>query len=386
MVKLGLVRNVLFILFAVYRLQGALYATGSILSKTCTILITVISFFYFIKTMLLRVPKPSFYYAWTVLLFINVFSFLLTASFYDPLQLGMFNGVLFTSLSFYPFYYLAKMGSLKSKHLVFFLLLMFPIAVIQFISNRQIFIAEHFSDDMVNKASYAFVLLLPFIFLIRKHRIVAFALFVVSLLFIVAGAKRGAFFAGVLCFVLFVLYQYRTFPPKSKELYSFLFTIILGVIVYYLFVTILEDDFLIRRISSLGAGNSSGRDRIYTSIIAKWSNSDSLLNILFGFGFASSVSITGGLYAHNDWLELLSSLGLLGVGVYLWLFCCVVKRTMKLPLEERYTLYSVILIWGVMSLYSMWYTSIATFMQTILLAYLFSHNTSPVGGNNMKLK
>lgn len=68
-------------------------------------------------------------------------------------------------------------------------------------------------------------------------------------------------------------------------------------------------------------GNVSGRDRIYANIFNGWLDSDNFINLLFGYGFAGSRLLSGsGHFAHNDWLELLSNFGLLGVTIYIVLF------------------------------------------------------------------
>ena len=85
----------------------------------------------------------------------------------------------------------------------------------------------------------------------------------------------------------------------------------------------LDNEYLQYRLEVAAQGNISGRDIIYSNIWNSWLNSNSF-HFLFGYGFAASIKITGGSFAHNDWLEILSNFGLLGVIIFAVLFYQVI--------------------------------------------------------------
>ncbi|MCF0206128.1 MAG: O-antigen ligase family protein [Bacteroidales bacterium] len=123
-------------------------------------------------------------------------------------------------------------------------------------------------------------------------------------------------------------------------------------------------------------GNSSGRDAIYSNILDNFFKTDSPKQILFGNGFASSPIVTGGRYAHNDWLEILCGQGILGVILYALFFLFVFQYTFKKSLtrNERYAALSIFVIWLLKSLFSMGYVDIQTLPLTILLGYIIGVN------------
>ena len=110
--------------------------------------------------------------------------------------------------------------------------------------------------------------------------------------------------------------------------------------------TFTSNEFMMRRMTSILEGNTSGREALYGAIVTKWYNSNNIWNLLFGFGFASSLEITGGNFAHNDWLELLSNFGLAGIFAYLLLFYAAVKNLLNTEWmkDERYLLLTITII------------------------------------------
>jgi len=125
-------------------------------------------------------------------------------------------------------------------------------------------------------------------------------------------------------------------------------------------------------------GGSSGRDIIYANIFNGWYSSQSILNLLFGFGFAASLNLSNGKFAHNDWLELLSNFGLIGICVYLGLFIIGFKYVFytKWTVEKRILIFTVLLIWLFTTFVSMSYTSEKGYIQSLLIAYLIGNKST----------
>ncbi|HEU4788942.1 MAG TPA: hypothetical protein VFS71_04595 [Flavobacterium sp.] len=133
----------------------------------------------------------------------------------------------------------------------------------------------------------------------------------------------------------------------------------------------LENELLIERMNSIAEGNSSGRDEIFNKIFDSWYDDESLKIFLLGFGFAGSVHLAGN-YAHNDWLELLSNFGILGFTIYLVLFYAALIQlwNRNWRIDKKMLLLTIILMWFLTTLFSMWYTASQGYTQAILLAYL----------------
>ena len=105
---------ILMLLHTLYFAQGVLYTGGSIISKTFLILITGISFFYFIKSLSIKKAKGSFFNLWTTLLVLNILSFILTGKYTDFNHFNMFQFIFTGMLPFYPAFYLPRDCELMS--------------------------------------------------------------------------------------------------------------------------------------------------------------------------------------------------------------------------------------------------------------------------------
>ncbi|MEB8344828.1 O-antigen ligase family protein [Flavobacteriaceae bacterium KMM 6898] len=293
------------------------------------------------------------------------------------MQFNRFKAILGALLGFYPFYYFAYKGRINYKTFELFLIVIIPIIILQFFYNQANYIDKFDNENVVNNVAYLFVLILPFLFLIR-NRIIALTLLAVILYFVIQGAKRGALFAAGLGTMAFIYYIFKNikFSSKIKRIRLY-FTIFSGllVVVYLGFKKLFENEFLLSRLDALSEGNTSNRTEIYATIFNFWYSTDNFMNFIFGFGFGSSLEITGGYFAHNDWLELLSNFGVIGVLIYLFLIFSTISyiRNNNHSLQNRMMLLSIVLIWFFMTMVSMWYTSLNTFLHAILLGYIYGN-------------
>ena len=86
-------RNLLFFLYILYFSQGLLYASGTLISQVSLMLIILIAFVYLIKSLFEKNNKNKFYWAWTLLLGMNVIGFVFTMDF-DIVHVDMFKNIL----------------------------------------------------------------------------------------------------------------------------------------------------------------------------------------------------------------------------------------------------------------------------------------------------
>jgi O-antigen ligase len=255
---------------------------------------------------------------------------------------------------------------------------MLPLTILQFYITGQNLSIEEDRENVVNNIAFMFVALIPFVFLLKKYKLISVVLLGIILMYIIMGNKRGAIITAALGTIIFAYYQFQTIEKRNRLrgfLVILIFVILLGYFAYY---TYLNNEYLMNRMALISEGNSSGRDIIYGTIFNAWWNSNSIWNILFGYGFAGSLKLTGGSYAHNDWLELLSNFGLLGVSVYLYLFSATVKyiRNKKWESDKRILMLTITVMWFVTTIFSMWYSSIMVSTQAMLVAYLIGSKKS----------
>ncbi len=363
-------RNILLFCIIAYNSQGILFAEGHIIAKVFLGILLCISTIYFVKYLVQKERSSPFLIFWTLLLFLNIIGYLVSGSIGNDLHFLLLKGVLISLLPIYPFYYFARQRLLSKEILVFLLLILLPIYVAKFFINAENILLDQFGFDVVNNISYSFVSLIPFVFFIR-NRIFSSISIIIILYFVFLGAKRGAFVVGVFG-SLFYLYFYLKLLFKSKNLLSLMVGLFSVIILSFAAIRLYNsNEFLVERLMS-SSENTSGRDIIYSNIINEFLHSG-IIRILFGYGFAASIKLGGeGLYAHNDWLELLSAFGLLGVFVYSCFFISGLVVVMKRKWQngDGILMTSILFMWFTTSLFSMGYCSDDGFIRAILISFL----------------
>lgn len=382
--SLGCVREILIFAIILYFAQGSLFPVGTIITQFAIIVILLISLFYCFKTILLDGSKNLFILLWGFFILLNFLGYLIALDFANPYYLGQIKVILLFSLPLFPFYFLARKGEFKESHLLRFFIIMLILSVIEFNYNKNVIISNRISDNtnVVNNTSYYFALLLPYIFIFKNRIISILSLFII-LFFILQGAKRGALIVGLVGAAFYIYYNLTSISPK-RRITNYLFTIS-GVLVslFYLYDYFLNNEYLIERIANISEGGS-GRDIIFINLLNNWYNSDNLFNILFGYGFASTLKYSGtGHFAHNDWLELLTNFGILGVGLYLLIFLNMMFMlfSKNLSYQYKFILISIIFMWFFNTLFSMVYTSYSGILLMVILSFLIAKKYSKSNSN-----
>lgn len=231
-------------------------------------------------------------------------------------------------------------------------LLILLLGIYSFYLSKQEALFLHNLKETTNNSAYIFLHILPFLPLVlNRYKSLTLALLTFCFIFVMMGAKRGAIVC-MGCIILYLMWWYlkrQHYSPKTILLILSIFTIFLIGINYFLN----ESDYLQKRLQQTLEGNTSRRDVIYYILWNKWINAD-LLTQLFGRGSAQTVPLAGN-YAHNDWLELLTDVGLVGAFVYLMCIVSLFKFRKKLPKKspEQAAFTSVIILWLLKTIFSM---------------------------------
>lgn len=361
----------LIALLAVYFLQGILYASGGIFSQILVALYLLICGIYFVKTIII---KKSAKVSNSIALFIIVLgvSFLLSVKTRytwsgDAIQsFNNYKAICLALLSFFPFYYFAVLGKIQVKTMILIFVMWLCISMFRFYYLRDSIIAESNidTDQIVNNTGYLFVLLLPYAMLIN-NKLLKICSLVVCMLFVISASKRGAILTGLASLCVMFYYSLRRAKSIGNKIVILFSVVIIGGLGYYLYE---KNTYLVSRFENLAEGNSSGRDYIYATIWDNWLNA-LIENQILGQGFNASVDIAGKL-AHNDWLELLSSLGIVGVIIYLYIFITFFRFNVKVKNEKSHIMLMMILtIWFTTTLFSMAYTNENFYILTLLMGY-----------------
>ena len=122
------------------------------------------------------------------------------------------------------------------------------------------------------------------------------------------------------------------------------------------------------------AGNMNERDHIYRAIWEKWSTEDSFFNFVFGYGFCSSMDIAGNR-AHNDWLEMLATAGLIGEITYICYYINLFRTRSEISeVRDKRVLDLILLILILKSLFSMSYCSVENMAIFLLLGFVIGRS------------
>ena len=264
----------------------------------------------------------------------------------------------------YSFYWFTKKGYIGKSFIEFFTLCGIIFCVILFVKISAGFADDYGALGNANNSSYKFLQLFPLVFYFKERRNLQYLILAIVLIAIIISSKRGAIVIAVVCMLIILKDSFKTSTKKDRArllLLSFLFLILLISFVYYQFV---ENDYFNERIVSLIEGDSSGRDDYYSTLWNFYDNIFSDTEKLFGKGIFASVSIIGN-YAHNDWLEYLTSFGIIGCVIYVVYWISLLKfyiktRSSKLPQSKALLLTIIILFMS--SLFSMSYTGMSVFI------------------------
>lgn len=378
----NIAKYLVFFLLLFYNSQGVFFPSGLMISKVVLGVILVIEVICLVLSF--SSIKKSVVNAIFLLVLLNIIYYLLSDKQFN-ISANVGTNYTFNSLStwsaikeicfnlmfFFVAFYLSQKNKLIELNIKQFFFVFYALAVMRYFVTANSLIMETGSEYFTSNSGYSFVHLLPFLFLIKRKDISIILLFI-SLGFIMFSAKRGAIIIGVLFSLQYVYNLY--IKNAGSKLFSNIFIafLILFIASFFVYDIYLNNIYLQSRLESTLEGDSSGRDFFYSQMWNYWSSSSNgIWTYLFGFGFAASAKISG-LYAHNDWLELLTMSGVLGVVIYIIFFIQLFKfsKNKLLISRDKNILYSIILVWFFKTLFSMGYNDSDMVPILILLGYI----------------
>lgn len=356
--------------FILYNLQGVIYVSGSIISQACLLVCIVIGLYYWVRS-LQYCLQSTLIFAITCFLILNSVSYVFYTGMYSLLAFNHLKGILSCFLPFFIGFQLTTKNKINPRVFEYLFYILLVVNIFTFYRIQALLLASGSmtEDYLVNNIAYSFARLVPLMYFIRRNILVRVSLLLVVAYFILLGAKRGAIITGGFAIMTYLWYLINE-VRKSAGTWTKMVTI-LSVVCFVVLVIrlVYADSFVVGRFED---GSSSGRDWIYSMIFNSWYSSNDLSHLLFGYGFIASMNFTHEKLAHNDWLEILSNFGIVGVVVYLGIYLSLVAVFLrsKFPANSRYAFISILLMWGVTTLFSTWYNSIDNFALMLLLGHL----------------
>ena len=323
------------------------------------ILVVVISLYYYFKILLSSERKQILVVSLSLLLLSYLFSFLLAED--VQIAISYLKHFIFVNFIFFPYFYFSKKKILKD-HFFVVALPLFTLLYIQsyFYHFNQILLLRNNSDleigKVTNNVGYGFVGLLPFLPFIRK-KIFRLFFYCIILAFTLYSAKRGAII--ILAFSSLILLK-DLFKEIKVSKYKYFFYVLVLVLLWeggsLLNKFFMENLEVSNRFVELAEGNSSGRDSLFTNLINKFLETNSLFIYLFGSGLGATIIFVGKA-AHNDWIELLVNNGVVGLVLLFSYYGAILKMVLNKCFEQnRMYLLICFFILAIKTLFSMSFT------------------------------
>ena len=227
-------------------------------------------------------------------------------------------------LPIYSFYVFTRKGCLTVRTIQYMLPLFICLSVFEFTQMYQrrlleASLAGSSRTEFTNNVGYVFLSLLPLIALPFKRKWIQYTMWAVSLIYILLAVKRGAILISFFVLIYFILFSLRVSTPRQKLIVLFLSILLISAGVYTLQDRLDNSEYFNSRIEDTRRGDTNSRNEIYSDILNSYYQETNILSIIFGRGANSTITISG-FRAHNDWLQLLSDQGALGILIYICYF------------------------------------------------------------------
>ncbi len=284
-------------------------------------------------------------------------------------------GALRTFLPIYTCFVFTKLGYISEKSIRFWSWIFFMQCIYIFFISRFVYLgidSSDFGELRTNNTAYLFVSVFPLFYFHKNRPIVQYIFIAISLFLSIMSVKRGAIFIVTLSTLYFFIHTLKSASVKIKILsvVALLILVALGID----FVTNLYENSNVfqHRFEQTLEGNVSNRDQIAAYLFNIYASSD-LLQTLFGFGADGTLEY--GLYAHNDWLEMLFDQGIWGFTLFLCFWLIILKHWRNQSVKRNeFTFF--LGLWIICNLtrtfFSMWY-SVANIYVTMPLGYYLAN-------------
>lgn len=268
-------------------------------------------------------------------------------------------------LPFFVFYYFAKRGVLTIDYMQKWAKYIFIVIVLAFIKNHNSSSIDSSVDHITNNGGYNFLALFPLLAFDTKKKLIQHIYFIICILFIIFSFKRGAIITSILAYSWFIFSTSNS--SVQGRIRMLLLLSLLCIIIYNVFQQLLtSNEYFLSRFQDTLEGNTSGRDIIFSTLLNSYAYDSTLIEQIFGRGAYGTLKISHNV-AHNDWLELLVDLGILGVisyFIYWWRLVASWIRTKGTYLYAPLGMF--IIIFFCKTLFSMSYSSIPFFAMMAL--------------------
>jgi len=375
------------VLWCLYYMQGLLFEENSNASQIILVILLVFSGYYYyklfskkkdIKIQYIRTVNVLFLFflLYGVIYFMSGKNYVISRSGTVVQSFGFVKQILISYFPLFTVYYFCKRKLISKDDLKIWIILFLVTSIVLFYVERinaiRMAIEMNLTrSEFVNNSAYFFVAIIPILILWEKKPTIQYALFFVCIAFILLTMKRGAIVCGGIASLLFINHTVLSKRKKNKVGIIGLTMILIFLIYYFVSDLLVNSNLFSERINETLAGNTSGRDVIYTDLIRHIFDRDNPLYLLVGEG-ANATLLYAENYAHNDWLEIAICEGFIGVIIYA-LYWKVFYKTMiffKGGNMNYFVIKSYFIILFVSSFFSMSFNAVPIFTSISLGAFM----------------
>lgn len=374
------------IVILLYTNQLAFFESdGNQITKILSIIFIILNVFYSSKVLLQYKKLPSFLKGLIIFLgFLTIYGLIrilqgghdLVSTGYIIIPSYSFLRNIYNSLlPILVFYFFSQKGYISEGLVKYFGLFFLAISIFQFFGNYNKLLENNISGEteFTNNVSYIFVMLVPFVFLLKKQ-LFKYIYLAILFVFVILSMKRGAILTFGCCLFICLPQLYKETKGSGRFIFILLLVTAIVGAVFFLESMMETSPYFVDRIEATKRGYTSSRDIIYGDLIDYYFYKTNLFQFIFGSGANYTTKVTIN-FAHQDWLELAVDCGLIGVILYLKYFINFYNTMCKIdtrfiPNYVKYILQICFVFLLLRSFFSMSYGDLGVPMALLLGFYI----------------
>lgn len=360
--------------WCIYFYQGIIFSNGSIITQLLLVFLLLISLYYvFIANV--RYKLPIYFIGLNLLLALfSIYGAYIIIFPYDnsPVASSEFIKQIYVSLlPIYAFYVYSKENLISEKSIqLWTIALIFLTIGLYFSQEKKLLLyalmKNSLREEFTNNVGYMFTSIVPMCVFLRKKPILQYFALAICLVFMVMAMKRGAFVVGLVCTFIILWKNISKVNIKSKIIFLILSFVLSFMCVRFIDNQIKQSNYMNKRIEQTTKGDSSNRDKIYSTYLNFYVGQTSPSQFVFGTGANGTLQMVG--YAHNDWLEIAINHGLVGLVIYIfyWIFFARTSWGRRFNGDCRFVLQLIFIEYLLRTVFSMSYREMGVGTQLIL--------------------
>lgn len=371
--------NIYIFLWIMYVQQGLLYPAGSIISQSIILSLLLISLWNFRVVQRSCSLPPCLKGLNMLLVLFTLYGIIFVIFRSEPVLAGyttltgfdFLKRIYASLLPVYSIFLYTLQGKLNRNTLIFWIIIFLFSAYGEYVVNVRKnleYLASLGSsrEEFTNNTGYLFLALMPSLYIFRKtlHQ---YMVLLIIVFFSLSAMKRGAILGVGLAAVLFI-YTTLKESKASKKIGVLVFSVLaIFLVTSYVQDMMVNSDYFMVRVMATMEGDSSGRDDLYDKLLNAFISEDNVLYVLFGRGVYGTVDIIGNL-AHNDWLEIITCQGVVGICFFFVFWFYYYKSFCDLPEHNVYR-FVIMMCFFVMlykTVFSMSYDNTPIYLSTVL--------------------